>query len=149
MRAAYMEKPPVKNYTVRQHEEGAVSVSIAVKKKESIGRRKMSNLVCPVCGSSNIQTERRPDGFHHCMECRYSWAIGASQQKQTVFDKITESVETLAKEFVAEFSIYGGRSYWCSLLLAEIGHSVFEQRFNTKEEAIAATVAELQKEWKG
>ena len=66
----------------------------------------------------------------------------------TVFDHITESVETLAKEFVAEFSIYGGRSYWCSLLLAEIGHSVFEQRFNTKEEAIAATIEELKKEWK-
>lgn len=68
--------------------------------------------------------------------------------KQTVFDKITESVEALAKEFVAEFSIYGGRSYWCSLLLAEIGHSVFEQRFNTKEEAIATTIEELKKEYK-
>lgn len=107
----------------------------------------MSNLVCPVCGSSNIQTERRPDGFHHCMECRYSWAIGASQQKQTVFDKITESVEKLAKEIVYPYKIrfaYGSednwQEYWTSPLI--------ENFYPTQNEAIAATVEELKREWK-
>lgn len=89
---------------------------------------------CPKCGSEYFGV--REDNT--CLSC--GW------QRKTVFDKITASPEVLAKEFVAEFSIYGGRSYWCSLLLAEIGHSVFEQRFNTKEEAIAATVEELKKE---
>jgi ssDNA-binding Zn-finger/Zn-ribbon topoisomerase 1 len=105
----------------------------------------MSNLVCPVCGSSNIQTERRPDGFHHCTECRYSWAIGASQQKQTVFDHITESVEALAEKFV--YHIYltdclqRKRSYWRSTFFPC-------NNFSTKEKAIAVTVEELKKEWK-
>ena len=30
---------------------------------------------CPECGSPNIQTERRPDGFHHCIDCRHTWKI--------------------------------------------------------------------------
>lgn len=106
----------------------------------------MSNLVCPVCGSSNIQTERRPDGFHHCMECRYSWAIGASQQKPTVFDRITESVETLAEKLVYKkiHSLpYDQVSIiWRSTLISH-------KEFYSESEAIAATVEELKKEWKG
>lgn len=97
----------------------------------------MSNLVCPVCGSSNIQTERRPDGFHQCMECRYSWAIGASQQKQTVFDYITQSVEKLAE---------------CSVCKLDSGvyySHITGGFYATESKAIAATIEELKKEWKG
>ena len=97
----------------------------------------MSNLVCPVCGSSNIQTERRPDGFHHCMECRYSWAIGASQQKQTVFDHITANEEVLAEKLV--YYLPEIDKYTSEII------AVF---YKDRAEAFAATVAELKKEWK-
>jgi hypothetical protein len=89
----------------------------------------MNNLECPVCGSSNIQTEKRPDGFHHCMNCRYSWEIGAKQLKQTVFESITASPEALAPHLV----------FW------EGGWTSRFIKFTTtnQEEAIAATVEKL------
>ena len=67
----------------------------------------MSNLVCSKCGSTRIMTERRPDGFHHCMYCRHSWKIGESQPKPTVFDRITASPEVLARKVVYPVFDYG------------------------------------------
>ena len=57
----------------------------------------MSEIKCPECGSKNILTERRPDGFHACLECLHRWKIGASQPMPTVFQKITASPEVLAE----------------------------------------------------
>lgn len=88
---------------------------------------------CPYCGSDNIQTERRLDGFHHCIDCRYSWKIGSSLPKQTVFEKITKSPETLAVELV---------TLDCDGWWAYVGIGTRET-YPTREEAIAATVAKL------
>lgn len=101
----------------------------------------MSNLVCPVCGSSNIQTERRPDGFRHCIDCRYSWAIGGLLQKPTVFQQITASPEVLAPKFVYHVTSFldgldKPKKIWYSTLINN-------QYFNTELEAKRATVAKL------
>ena len=95
----------------------------------------MNNLECPVCGSSNIQTEKRPDGFHHCMNCRYSWGIGAKQLKQTVFEAITESPEVLAPSFVYHIDYGEAGGGYVSTILNGLWH--------TEAEAIAATVKKL------
>jgi hypothetical protein len=57
------------------------------------------------------------------------------EKKPTVFDHITQSVETLAEKLVYRYC-----STWRSFLLQ--GYE-----FLTKAEAIAATVEELKKEW--
>jgi hypothetical protein len=101
----------------------------------------MNNLECPVCGSSDIQTERRLDGFHHCMNCRHSWKIGESQLKPTVFKKITTSPEALAPRFVYHVTSFldgldKPKKIWYSTLINN-------QYFNTELEAKRATVARL------
>lgn len=95
----------------------------------------MSNLVCPVCGSSNIQTERRPDGFRHCIDCRYSWAIGGLQQKPTLFHQITQSPEVLAEMLVYQTADEFGDVTWSS--------TIVPGWYVGREDCIAATVAKL------
>ena len=89
-------------------------------------------LKCPKCGSNNILTERRPDGFHCCLECQHRWKIGESQPKQSVFARITASPDVLAPYLVFFSARDNG---WCSMLT--IGS------YDTYKEAIAATVAKL------
>lgn len=112
-----------------------------------IGGAEMSNLECPVCGSSNIQTEKRPDGFHHCMNCRYSWEIGAKQLKQTLFETITTSPEVLAPKLVycVPFVTVGGKGFdrWYSTL-EPFDKDIY---YYTKEKAVAVTVAKLKESY--
>lgn len=98
-------------------------------------RRKAEQIKCPKCGSSNIQTERRPDGFHHCMDCQHRWKMGESQPKPPLFDRITTSPEVLANFLVFHNRIYKGRTKYHS--------AVVGGEFYSREEAIAATVARL------
>jgi hypothetical protein len=86
----------------------------------------MSKIKCPACGSENILTERRLDGFHDCLECLYRWKIGESQPKQSVFDHITAFPEALAEDLVYEIGVM-----WMSTLITDT-------TFDTYEEAIAA-----------
>ncbi len=66
------------------------------------------------------------------------------ERKPTVFDKITESVETPAEKLVFNYYFedchYQTRA-WKSLFF-------LHNRYKTKAEAIAATIEELKKEWK-
>lgn len=68
-------------------------------------------------------------------------------KKPTVFDHITESVESLAEEIVYPYKIrfaYGSednwQEYWTSPLI--------ENFYPTRNEAIATTIKKLKKEWK-
>lgn len=101
--------------------------------------RKMSNLICPECGCSNILTERRLDGFHACLYCRHRWKIGESQPKPILFDRITASPEVLAPKLVYRALCVGVNrvtySCWKS--------TITEESYRTKEEAHAATVEKL------
>ena len=102
-----------------------------------------SKYACPKCGNPNIQTERRPDGFHHCIDCRHTWKIGASQPKPTLFDRITSSPEMLAEKLV-----------YCNVTVKEQPDRVELTKgwystiirgkvWSNESEAIAATVAKL------
>ena len=96
-----------------------------------------SKYTCPKCGNTNIQTERRLDGFHHCMECWYSWKNGEAV-KPTVFHRLTVSPDVLAEKLVyLVCSSYGGATnfYWRS--------TIIDKAWKTKAEAIAATAEEL------
>lgn len=86
---------------------------------------------CPYCGSDNILTERRLDGFHHCIDCHYSWKRESSLPKQTVFEQITVSPEVLASRF-----IYYSCRRWRSSLLPGM-------KFGKYPEALDATIEKL------
>ena len=96
---------------------------------------------CPRCKSIVVDYEDYVGGtlFYKCQTCGYR---GSDFEKQTVFDKITASEEALAEKLVhlimceEDTSLRG----WTS--------NVVESVFETYEEAIAATVAELRKEYK-
>ena len=98
----------------------------------------MSKIKCPECGSDNILTERRLDGFHACLECLHRWKIRESQPKKTLFHRITASPEALAEKLVyLVMNSYNGavNYYWRS--------TIIDKAWKTKQEAIAATVAKL------
>lgn len=68
--------------------------------------------------------------------------------KQTVFDHITQSVEALADSVVMPIIVeYSGDILWVSPLLQKDAskRAIF---FDSKEEAVAATIEELKKEYK-
>ena len=96
-------------------------------------------MCCPKCGSHHIMTERSPNGSRYCLFCRHRFKIGESQPKQTVFDQITESPETLAESVVYTYEMaIGGsmfRTYWTSPFV--------ENFYPDKSEAIAATLEKL------
>lgn len=90
---------------------------------------------CPKCGSGNILTERRLDGFHACLECLYRWKIGESQPRQTVFDRITASPKVLAPTYVfKEWDQFSEMFCWRSLLIKE------DVKFASQSEAVKATI---------
>ena len=95
----------------------------------------MSKIKCPECGSENILTERRLDGFHACLECLHRWKIGESQPKQTLFDRLTASPEVLAENLLHCIWYPHGRR-WISTVIVW-------KEFEDKKEAYAATVAKL------
>jgi transcription initiation factor TFIIIB Brf1 subunit/transcription initiation factor TFIIB len=95
----------------------------------------MSNLVCPECGSTNIMTERRVNGYHVCLECHNFWSNGV-KPTLTVFQKITASEEVLAEKLVYCVFNAWGESHWKSTVIGE-------KKFPTLTKAIAATIARL------
>lgn len=94
----------------------------------------MSNRICERCKSSVVLPWNNVKDFYKCMNCS---AIGYSDKfpEKTVFDRITVSPEVLAEKLVYR---YDGNGTWRSFLL-------YGYEFLTKEEAYAATVAELNK----
>lgn len=79
---------------------------------------------CPKCGSEYFGV--REDDT--CLSCGY--------QRVTIFHRITASPEVLAEEFCdTMFSCYNNAFRWYSMLTGEF--------YNSKAEAIAATVARL------
>ena len=99
----------------------------------------MSKL-CPYCKSEKIGSFN--DTVYCCMACHR--LLGKSQLiDRTVFDHITQSVETLANELVY-WEQNPPNSGWTSNLIRRGGYKIYR----TKSEAIAATVEALKKEWK-
>lgn len=92
---------------------------------------------CPKCEKSNSQDLY--NGFRHCREC---CNIFPEELKcPTVFDHITKSEEALAEEFVDSMYDRVACEYrYYSMLTAEF--------YNSRAEAIAATLEELKQEYK-
>ena len=44
----------------------------------------MNTTACPKCKSTNIATERKPDGNHFCGNCHFEWPNVMSQPGQTI-----------------------------------------------------------------
>lgn len=104
---------------------------------------------CPNCDSEKIAIEKRPGGWFHCQDCHYSWqpypvrfGFDAPPRKQTVFQQITASPEVLAPEFIEMmYDRVAGDYRYYSMLTGEF--------YNSREEAIAATVAKLKEVYNG
>ena len=83
-------------------------------------------------------------GMYYCPHCDED-LTDKDVLPMTVFDKITESAETLAEKLVTTTSIttYGGKFRhqlaWCSLIV--------EGFWYTRDEALIATIEELKKEF--
>jgi hypothetical protein len=99
---------------------------------------------CPICGSINCIVGVGKAGagkpWFTCLHCHTDlWE--EEILPVTVFDRITESVETLADEFVdALYDRVAGEYRYYSMLTAEF--------YDSRKEALTATVAELKNEYK-
>ena len=90
---------------------------------------------------------KRNNGVLYFEQDNGTWKI-ETDKEQTVFDHITQSVETLADSVVMPIIVeYSGDVLWVSPLLQKDAskRAIF---FDSKEEAIAATIEELRKVWK-
>lgn len=104
----------------------------------------MSNLVCKNCKSTAVEYEDYCGGtsYYRCKTCGQRGDKDKFTQ-QTVFHRITASPEVLAENLVYSFNLYRNTSdervkqkHWSSSLTEDYA-------FETKKEAIAATVAKL------
>jgi hypothetical protein len=68
------------------------------------------------------------------------------REKPTVFDHITQSVEALAPEFVEPYTCWGEDGYLETRWRTNF-RELSGMLFDTREEVISATVAELKKEY--
>lgn len=48
---------------------------------------------CSKCGSDNITTERRINGYHICKKCGYQWQIGSNPEPTTAKQKLWWLIE--------------------------------------------------------
>ena len=94
---------------------------------------------CPKCRSERISLERRIDGDAVCMDCHHH---GKSEEflRETNFDRITTSPETLAEAMVFE-TIKGTWRY-------RIGEKISVQAFRSRWEAERGAVEYLKQEVK-
>lgn len=100
----------------------------------------MSDRICGRCKSPVVVPWNDVKDFYKCMNCS---AMGYAEKfpEKTLFDRITESPETLAKEFVIKrVNRFGGSSYQAILLKDRYGNY---EDFYSYEKAIDATVARL------
>ena len=62
---------------------------------------------CPKCGSDNITTERRINGYHVCKRCSYQWQIGSNPEPTTAEQKLWWLIENF--EVVSVFHCDHGK----------------------------------------
>lgn len=97
----------------------------------------MSKLVCKNCKSISVEYEDYCGGtsYYRCKTCG-QWGDKDKFTQPTVFDRLTASPEVLAEEFVEMmYDRVAGDYRYYSMLTGEF--------YNSREEAIAATVEKL------
>lgn len=87
--------------------------------------------ICPVCAACNT---KQKDGYYMCCACRHKWR---DVESASVFDHITQNVGMLANELV--YYLPEIDKYTSEII------AVF---YKDRDEAFAATIEELKKEWK-
>ena len=87
---------------------------------------------CPSCGNKEIIIDSHKFGY--CTGCEL-YDMVEKFPEQSVFDRITQSEETLAEKLV-----YHGVTSWDDEFYAS---TICDEIYKTKAEAIAATVAKL------
>lgn len=98
---------------------------------------------CPICGRGIGVYQDYVGGtsFFRCDICGHT---GCDFEDMTLFDRITQSPETLAEKFIfKEWHPIERHNVWYSLLLNSEDRFNCDPPFDTKEEAFAATVAKL------
>ena len=108
----------------------------------------MSNRICKRCRSTNVFVHASCGGttYYYCNACQ-DWGEKDQFPEQTVFDRITASPEVLAEKLVYQRHckmIHQNDKrtieYWTYSWKSTV---IQGQSFETKAEAIAATVAKL------
>lgn len=103
---------------------------------------------CPLCGGVAVLSGKNflDEDVYECTFC-HEPGHHSRFKEQTVFDHITESVEALAEKLV----YYYLQIPHFTVDLVEVHRSTIipHLTFESKEEAISATVEELKKEYKG
>ena len=101
----------------------------------------MSNRICKRCRSTNVVVHGSYGGttYYYCKACQ-DWGEKDQFPEQTLFDQITASPEALAEKLVYKkidsfYYTSGGVVRWTS--------PISDWEYDTKPEAIAATVAKL------
>lgn len=92
--------------------------------------------ICPICAACNT---KQKDGYYMCCACRHKWR---DVESSSVFDHITASPEVLAEEFVEPYTRWGEDGYPETLWRSNF-RELSGMLFDTKEEAITATVGKL------
>jgi DNA-directed RNA polymerase subunit RPC12/RpoP len=105
-----------------------------------IRREKMSNQ-CPYCGSLRNVCISPVLLKYVCLACEKFFSKG-EQPEQSVFNRITQSPEVLAEEFVEPYTRWGEDGYLETLWRSNF-RELSGMLFDTKEEALAATVERL------
>lgn len=85
--------------------------------------------ICPICAACNT---KQKDGYYMCCACRHKWR---DVESSSVFDRITESPEVLAPQFIVKHHKDGETQYYISFLNNTI--------YSKYEIALEATVAKL------
>jgi hypothetical protein len=106
----------------------------------------MSNLRCKDCKSTDV-TVYTPGTFgdsrHRCNSCG-KISFTANFVEPTLFDRITSSPEVLAPEFVEPYTCWGENGQLETRWRTNF-RELSGMLFDTREEAIAATLEELNK----
>ena len=118
---------------------------------------------CPKCGCDELYlTTERADIFDYNWKCNNCGHIFERKVEPlplyTLFDHLTESVETLAEKLVCEKAVKGnapiygdyGSTIGVRTVIRNVWRSALtDDTYKNRAEAIAATIEELKKGWNG
>lgn len=106
----------------------------------------MIKRICGKCGSRKVADIGSYGGssFFRCETCG-QFGMSEKFPRMTVFQQITQSPEVLVEEFVEPYTRWGEDGYLETRWRTNF-RELSGMLFDTKEEAIAATVAKLKEE---
>lgn len=100
----------------------------------------MSRAICPKCGNTDVSWIRDDADYaqYVCLECKQDFYY----PPKPLFDFVTQSPEVLAEEFVEPYTRWGDDGHLETLWRSNF-RELSGMLFDTKDEAIAATIEKL------